>query len=211
VKPDVDYTLYLVTDEQLLASGDICSCVARAIEGGCTVVQLRDKTAGSRALYETAVKLRTVAARYGVPLIINDRADIAAAAGADGVHLGRGDLPYAAARRIMGDDKIIGLSASNMAEAAEAEKTGADYIGVGAMFKTATKTDAYVTTFEELKRIRAAVRIPIVAIGGINAETAHLFGDTGVNGVAAVSAIVGDPDPYNAARRLKSLFLNARG
>jgi len=206
----MDYTLYLVTD-RLPASGDICSCVARAIEGGCTVVQLREKTAKSREFYEIAVQLRTVTARYGVPLIINDRADIAAATGADGVHLGRGDLPYAAARRIIGDDKIIGLSASNMAEAVEAVKSGADYIGVGAMFKTTTKSDAGLTAMDELIRIRAAVSIPIVAIGGINAETIRAFKDTGIDGVAVVSAIVSDPDPFEAAKRLKSLFLQLRG
>jgi len=207
----MDYTLYLVTDRSLLASGDIYTCVAKAIEGGCTAVQLREKTAVSREFYETAVRLRAVTARYGVPLIINDRADIAAAADADGVHLGRNDLPYAAARRVIGDSKTIGLSASNAAEAVEAAESGADYIGVGAMFNTATKTDAGLTTFDELKRIRAAVDIPIVAIGGINAETICFFENTGIDGVAVVSAIIADPDPFEAARRLKSLFLNICG
>jgi thiamine-phosphate pyrophosphorylase len=206
MKPEIDYTLYLVTDRELMAAATIEECVEQAILGGCTVVQLREKTASSREFYQTAVKLRELTTRLNVPLIINDRVDIALAVNADGVHIGQGDLPYEEVRRIIGPDKIVGVSVSNVAEAQEAATQGADYLGVGAMFPTGTKTDSNLTSLVELWRIREIITIPIVVIGGINKDTVPLFKGTGIEGIAVVSAVVAQKDPAAAARELKSLF-----
>jgi len=211
VKRVIDYSLYLVTDRGLMAAGSIEECVEQAVRGGCTLVQLREKTASSREFYETAAQVRKITADLGVPLIINDRADIALAVNADGVHIGRDDLPLDAARRIVGENKIIGVSAHNLAEARTAVNMGADYLGVGAMFATGTKTNANPTSMEELRRIRAEVKLPIVAIGGINKNTLPLFAGTGIDGIAVVSAIVSQKDSMNAARELKTLFNSVIG
>ena len=206
MKREIDYSLYLVTDRELMAAAGIEECVEQAVSGGCTVVQLREKTASSREFYETAARVRKITADLGVPLIINDRADIALAVNADGVHVGQDDLPIDAARRIMGKDAIIGVSANNVTEARTAAALGADYLGVGAMFATSTKTDADLTSMDELRRIRAEIKIPIVVIGGINKNNAPLFAETGIDGIAVVSAIVAQKDPCGAARELKMLF-----
>jgi thiamine-phosphate pyrophosphorylase len=208
VKPEIDYTLYLVTDRELMAAARIEDCVEQAILGGCTVVQLREKTASSGEFYRSALNVREVTARLGIPLIINDRADIALAVNADGVHIGQKDLPCEAVRQIIGQDRIIGVSAGNLAEALAAAENGADYLGVGAMFATGTKTDANLTGKEELIRIRESVNLPVVVIGGINKETVPFFKGTGIDGIAVVSAIVAQKDPAAAARELKTLFLN---
>jgi thiamine-phosphate pyrophosphorylase len=210
MKPDVDYTLYLVTDRELMSSATVEESVEQAVLGGCTLVQLREKKISSADFYETAVKVREITARLGVPLIINDRADIALAVDADGVHVGRDDLPVRTVRRIIGPDKIVGVSADNLAESLDAAEGGADYLGVGAMYATGTKTDANITGMEELRRIRSAVSLPIVVIGGINKDTVANFRDTGVDGLAVVSAIVARPDVAGAARELKRLFLEIR-
>ena len=206
MKPKMDYSLYLVTDSALMAAKCIEECVEQAILGGCTVVQLREKTASSRDFYETAMAVRRITRKHGVPLIVNDRADIAEAVGAEGLHIGQDDLPYEAARRLLGPDKIIGISASNLAEAEEAVRLGADYLGVGAMFSTDTKTDASLTSMAELRQIRALTALPIVVIGGINMQTIPLFVGTGIDGVAVVSAIVAQADIAGAAREMKALF-----
>ena len=138
-----------------------------------------------------------------MPLIINDRVDVALAVDADGVHVGQSDLPAARVREILGPDKILGVSASSLKEALKAVEDGADYLGVGAMFATGTKTDADITTIEELKRIRQAVSVPIVVIGGINKQTLPLFAGTGIDGIAVVSAIIA-ADVEKAARELKN-------
>ena len=174
-------------------------------------MQLREKTASSREFYKTALHIREITARLGVPLIINDRADIALAVGADGVHIGQDDLDYDAVRRIIGHDKIVGVSASNLEEALAAADMGADYLGVGAMFATGTKTDANLTSMDELAQIRAKVSIPIVVIGGINKETVPLFSGTGIDGIAVVSAIVSQHNKVKAAQELKTLFQNTCG
>jgi thiamine-phosphate pyrophosphorylase len=206
MKRNVDYSLYLVTDRELMAAASIEECVEQAVSGGCTVVQLREKTASSRDFYEIAARVRKITADHGVPLIINDRADIALAVNADGVHIGQDDLPLDAARRIMGKDAIIGASVNSVTEALAAAALGADYLGVGAMFATGTKTDADITSMEELRRIRAEIKIPIVAIGGINKNNVPLFAGTGIDGIAVVSAIVAQKDARSAARELKALF-----
>lgn len=211
MKSNIDYSLYLVTDRELMAAYSIEECVEQAVRGGCTLVQLREKTASSREFYETAVRVRKITADLGVPLLINDRADIALAVDADGVHIGQEDLPLEAVRHIMGKDKIIGVSAGNMAEARAAADAGADYLGTGAMFATDTKTGANIMSMDELRRIRAEIKIPIVAIGGINKNTVPLFAGTGIDGIAVVSAIVSQKDAGGAARELKILFQNTMG
>ena len=211
MKRKIDYSLYLVTDRNLMVASGIEECVEQAVRGGCTVVQLREKTASSREFYETALRVRKITADLGVPLIINDRADIALAVNADGAHVGQDDLPPDAARRVMGKDAVIGVSVNNLTEALAAASMGADYLGVGAMFATGTKKDADIAGMDELRRIRAEIKIPIVVIGGINKDTVPLFEGTGIDGIAVVSAIVSQKDPCAAARGLKTLFRSTMG
>lgn len=180
--------------------------VEQAVRGGCTVVQLREKDCTSLEFYETAKKVKEITDRYQVPLIINDRVDIALAVGADGVHVGQDDLPAGEVRRILGPDKIMGVSAGSVAEAVKAEEDGADYLGVGAMYATSTKEDADVTSREELLRIREAVDLPIVVIGGINRSNYRNFKGIGVNGLAVVSAVIAADDIEAAARELSEGF-----
>lgn len=210
MKPDIDYTLYLVTDRELMSSPTIEELVEQAVRGGCTLIQLREKTASSRDFYETAMKVRALTTRLGVPLIINDRVDIALAVDADGVHVGQGDLPAGVVRKIIGSGRIVGVSVGNLAEALAAADAGADYLGIGAMFTTGTKGDAEITSMEELHRIRRAVALPIVVIGGINKQTVPQFWGTGIDGLAVVSAIVAQTDVAGAARELKAMFLEGR-
>ncbi len=207
MKPEIDYTLYLVTDQQLMNAPSIEIAVESAMKGGCTLVQLREKNLGSLAFYEMAQRVKQITEQYNVPLIINDRVDIALAVDADGVNVGQSDLPADIVRKLIGPDKILGVSASNLSEAMAASKAGADYLGVGAMFATGTKTDAELTAMEELWRIRDAISLPIVVIGGINKETTPLFSGSGIDGIAVVSAILSQPDIAEAAKELKKLFL----
>jgi len=212
MKNKIDYSLYLVTDRDLMLAASVEESVEQAALGGCTVVQIREKTAFSREFYEIAVRTRKVTKKYGIPLIINDRADIALAVDADGLHIGQKDLPYKEARRIMGKNKIIGVSASNLTEAvAAAAEKGVDYLGVGAMFITDTKKDADSTTMDELRLIREKIKLPIVAIGGINKSNIPLFAGTGIDGIAVVSAIVSQKDASGAARELMALFKSTMG
>ncbi len=180
--------------------------VEQAVRGGCTVVQLREKDCTSLEFYETAKKVKEITDRHQVPLIINDRVDIALAVGADGVHVGQDDLPAKEVRRILGPDKIVGVSAGSVKEAVKAEEDGADYLGVGAMYATSTKEDALVTSREELLRIREAVDLPIVVIGGINRSNYRNFKGIGVNGLAVVSAVIAADDIEAAARELSEGF-----
>ncbi|MCL2138357.1 MAG: thiamine phosphate synthase [Treponema sp.] len=211
MKPEIDYSLYLVTDSGLMVHNSIEECVEQAVQGGCTVVQLREKQMPSREFYETALRVKKITDHYGTPLIINDRADIALAVNADGLHIGQEDLPFHAARHIIGNGKIIGVSVSNLSQAMEAVEMGADYLGVGAMFATGTKTDAHLTSMDELKQICTTVKVPVVVIGGINENTVPLFKETGISGIAVVSAVVAQKDAEGAARKLKSLYKNISG
>ena len=182
--------------------------VESAVRGGCSVVQLREKTASSLEFYEYAQRVKHITGKYNVPLIINDRVDIAMAVDADGVHVGQSDLPAAVARSMIGKDKILGVSASSLAEAVAARDAGADYLGVGAMFATGTKTEAEITSMDELRRIRDEIKIPVVVIGGINLVTVPLFKGFNIDGIAVVSAILSKPDIEAAARELKKSFKN---
>lgn len=205
-KSKIDYSLYLCTDRSLMTAPTLEQAVNDAIKGGCTVVQLREKHATSREFYQLALSLKRITGYYGIPLIINDRLDIAAAVNAEGVHLGQKDLPADIARAVLGEEKIIGVSANNLQAAINAELDGADYIGVGAVFQTSTKTDTKPVTIDKLKEIRSAVKIPMVAIGGIKRSNISQLNGTGINGVAVVSAVIGSKNITAAARELKALF-----
>lgn len=207
MKNKIDYTLYLCTDRELMSCETIEQSVEEAVKGGVTLVQLREKDCSSRDFYDLAVRVKKITDEYNVPLIINDRADIALAVGCAGVHVGQSDLPCKELRRVMGD-KIIGVSAATIEEALQAKADGADYIGVGAMFATNTKTDARHVTKEQLAEIRAAVDIPIVIIGGINKNTLGQFKGMGVDGIAVISAIVSQTDIKAAAEEIKKLWNN---
>lgn len=206
MKHGIDYSLYLCTDRRLMTSPTIEASVESALRGGTTVIQLREKDCSSREFYELGLRVKKITERYNAPLIINDRVDIALAVGAAGVHVGQGDLPCKVVREIVGPDMIVGVSAATLEEAVRAEQDGADYLGVGAMYATATKTDTRPVSMEEILKIRAAVKIPIVVIGGINKQTLGNFKGTGVNGLAVVSAIVAQPDPEAAARELLRMW-----
>lgn len=207
MKSNIDYTLYLVTDRTLMSTERLETAVEQAILGGCTVVQLREKDCSTLDFYNTAVKIKEVTSHYNVPLIINDRIDIALAVDANGVHVGQSDIPAKIARKLIGSDKILGVSAANLEEAIKAQKDGADYIGVGAMFSTLTKTDAKLTSIDELKEIRKHISIPIVVIGGINKNTIPKFHGINIDGIAVVSAIISQPNIKEASQELKRIFL----
>lgn len=197
-----NYALYLVADSGLCPRDQLEKVTEQAILGGVTMVQLREKDGCGRAFYETALRLRELTRRYDVPLIINDRLDIALAVDADGLHIGQSDLPAAVARRLLGNGKLLGVSAQTVAQAEQAVADGADYLGIGAIFPTDTKKESEAMGVNELRRIRAAIDIPLVAIGGLNAQTLPLLQGTQIDGVAVVSAIVSAQDPKAAAQRL---------
>lgn len=197
-----DYSLYLVTDTDMCQRENILYVTERAINGGVTVVQLREKNISTREFYTEAVEMKKLCQRYSVPLIINDRLDIALAVDADGIHIGQRDMPIGVVRNIMGENKIIGVSAGNLAEAKLAESGGADYLGVGAVFHTNTKRDAADVGIDILKKVRKNINIPIVAIGGINHSNIDMLKDIGLDGIAVVSCIMASDDPYAAAIKL---------
>lgn len=205
-KNNVDYTLYLCTDRGLMTTDTVEESVRLAVAGGCGVVQLREKEISSAEFYRLAVNTKKITDEAGAALIINDRVDIALAADADGVHVGQSDLPAAVVRRLIGPDKLLGVSVATLEQAKQAAADGADYLGVGAMYATQTKTDADIVTMEELRRIRAAVDIPIVVIGGINRSTLGNFKGMGIDGLAVVSAVVAQVDITAAAKELIQLF-----
>ena len=204
MKPD--YSLYLVTDRMLMSTRTLGEAVGQAVSGGCTLVQLREKDISSLDFYALALEIKKITDSYGIPLIINDRIDIAMAAGAAGVHIGQNDIPADIARKVIGKDMLLGVSVSSAAEAVNAAEAGADYLGVGAMFPTGTKRDAKFVSMEELGEIRRTVDIPIVVIGGINSENAMLFRPMGIDGLAVVSAVIARHDIKKAAVHLKSQF-----
>jgi len=206
MKAKIDYSIYLVTDRDLMSTETLEEAVEQAIIGGCTLVQLREKDCSSLDFYNTAVKVKQITDKYNVPLLINDRLDIALAVDAAGVHVGQSDLPVAVVRKIIGEDKIIGISAGTLEEALKGQKDGADYLGVGAMYATGTKKDANITSMEELKKIRESVSLPIVVIGGINKERIKDFKGIGIDGLSIVSAIIAQKYIADATRELKTIF-----
>ncbi|ADL06817.1 thiamine phosphate synthase [Thermosediminibacter oceani] len=187
MKPD--FTLYAVTERSYLHGRDLVEAVEEAIRAGITVLQLREKDAPGREFYELALRLRELTRVYGIPFIINDRVDIALAVDADGVHVGQEDIPADVARKIIGPGKILGVSAKTVEEAIRAEKDGADYLGVGAIFPSPTKPSSEAIGLEGLIKIKNAVKIPVVAIGGITVQNANEVMATGVDGICCISAV----------------------
>ena len=204
MKPEISYRLYLVTDRDLMSSPTLEEGVEQAVQGGVTLVQLREKDCSSLEFYQTAQKVKAICDAHKVPLIINDRVDIALAVDAAGVHIGQSDLPAPVVRKIIGPDKILGVSAGTVAQAVQAQQDGADYLGVGAMFPTGTKTNTIPTSADTLKAICAAVSIPVVAIGGVTAQNLPTLAGTGIAGAAVVSAIFSQSDLAAAARTLRA-------
>lgn len=202
MKPVIDYSIYLVTDEACLHGRPLLKCVEEALAAGVTLVQYRAKTADGGVLYAEACRLKKLCDKYNVPLIINDRLDIALAVCAAGVHLGQDDLPCAVARRLLGEDFIIGVSAHNPAEAVKAVSEGADYLGCGAVFGTATKHDVAKLGLENLRAIRKAVAVPMVGIGGITADNYAEVLATGADGAAIVSGILAQDDIGSVVKKL---------
>lgn len=202
----LDLSLYLVTDTVQCGARGVVPTVAEALRGGVTAVQLRDPDATGRELHTLAVALRELLTGTGVPLLVNDRLDVALAAGADGVHLGQGDLPVTPARRLAPPGFLVGLSVSTVAETAEVAalpEGTVDYLGVGPVHATATKPHAPPALgLEQTARVRASTALPCVAIGGIDASIAEAVRRTGVDGLAVVSAVCGAEDPAAAARAL---------
>ena len=194
MKAQPDYSIYLVTDEGCLQGRALLDCVREALDGGVTLVQYRAKTASSAEMYAEALQLKALCDSFKVPLIINDRLDIAMAVGAAGVHLGQDDLPCAAARKILGEDYIIGVSAHNPAEAKAALQSGADYLGCGAVFGTATKADVKKLGTDGLAAICKAKGLPVVGIGGVTADNYREVRAAGADGAAIVSGILAQPD-----------------
>jgi thiamine-phosphate pyrophosphorylase len=203
----VDYSLYLITDRELVGPKDFLTSVRRALEGGVTLLQVREKSASSRAFYDIGLKLKALAAEFAVPLIVNDRVDLALSLDADGVHIGQDDLPLETVRRIIGKDKLLGYSVSNIEEAVYGEKRGADYLGAGPVYPTGSKPDARPAIgIEGLKAIRERVNIPVVGIGGIGPANLNQVKGTGIAGISVISAVLSQPDPYRAAKELSNLW-----
>ena len=202
--------LYLVTDRELCGTRSVEWVVEQAVAGGARYVQLREKDTSTRAFIELAVRLKTLLKPTGVPLLINDRVDVALASGADGVHVGQEDMPYKTARKLMGPTAIIGLSVETWADVVSAQSLAVDYLGVSPVFATPTKTDTKgMWGLEGLARIRAYSRHPLVGIGGLNAANAEAAVLAGADGIAVVSAICADPDPCRAARNLDEIVRQA--
>ncbi len=207
----IDYSLYLVTDRPLSRGRPLPEIVAAAVRGGVTCVQLREKACTTREFIAQAREIRALLQEHHVPLIINDRVDVALAVEAEGVHLGQQDMDLATARRLAGDRMIIGISAESLADAVAAELGGADYIGVSPIHATPTKTDtAPALGLAGLRAIRQAVDLPIVGIGGLNADTCAGAIQSGADGVAVVSAVSSADDPEAAARKLLEIIRGAR-
>lgn len=205
-KINVVYSLYLIAGSSLVGARNFLGCIREALSGGVTVVQLREKDISSRDFYHLGLQVKELTQEYQVPLIINDRLDVALAIEADGVHLGQTDLPAPAARRIMGSGKLLGLSVNNLDEALRAQDQGADYVGAGAVFPTTTKTDTQPISLANLALIKNKLQIPVLAIGGINDTNIPLLKKTCIDGFCTASAILGQDDIRQAAQDLKNIW-----
>ncbi len=208
---NIDHSLYVITDAKLSRGRSNRAVIAAAIRGGATIVQYRAKNTSTRQMIEEALELRELCHAQGIPLIINDRVDVALAVDADGVHVGQDDMPAAFARRLIGPGKILGVSAENVKEAQTAIAEGADYLGVGAVFATGTKADAGEPIgLQGLMRVARASAVPIVGIAGINAKNAASVIRAGAVGVAVISAVVSADDVESAVRELRRIVREAR-
>lgn len=202
--------LYLVTDRELCRGRDLKAVIHEAVKGGATCIQLREKAVSTRFFIEEALAVKAILAPYGVPLIINDRVDVALASEADGVHIGQDDMPYAVARRLMGPRAIIGLSVETWGDVEEAQSLDVDYIGVSPVFDTPTKTDTKgMWGLDGLARIRVFSKHPLVGIGGLNRTNAEDVIFAGADSIAVVSAVCAAPDPLSASRDLRNIIASA--
>lgn len=203
---DMDYSVYLVTDQFDFTQDEFLNIIEESLKGKTTMVQLREKHSSTLDFYNLAVKVKEITDKYNVPLIINDRLDIAQAVDAAGVHLGQDDMPCKVARKILGSDKLIGISAENYEDAKQGELDGADYLGIGAIQATPTKKDCSVIPREDLKKINETINIPYVAIGGVKEyNTREIVNKYGFNGVAIVSAIMKSSNPKEASTNFYKL------
>jgi thiamine-phosphate pyrophosphorylase len=198
-----DMRLYAITDRQWLGGKDFYEVVESVLAGGATFLQLREKQVSHEERVEIAKKIKKIALKYNVPFVIDDDVAAALESGADGVHIGQSDMEYDKARKLLGPDKIIGMTAKTRQQALLAEKLGADYIGVGAVFHTTTKKDAKDMTRDTLLEITDAVSLPVVAIGGISYDNMDTLKGTGVDGIAVISAIFANEDEKAATRSLR--------
>lgn len=197
--------LYAVTDRHWLGNRTLYDVVRESLEGGVTFLQLREKDLDDENFYKEAVRLQEMAREYGVPFVVNDNVEIAVRMDADGVHVGQDDMEAGDVRALIGPDKILGVSAQTVEQAVLAEKRGADYLGVGAVFPTGSKDDAVEVSHETLKAICEAVSIPVVAIGGITVNNTPELAGSGICGIAVISAIYGQKDIYQATVSLKKV------
>lgn len=204
----LDTTLYFITDSTSVPEERFLPAVEAACKGGATLVQLREKDKSTREYMDLAVATHEITARYGIPLIIDDRVDVALAIGAEGVHVGQSDMPVGIARKIMGPDKIIGATTKTIPQALEAYEQGADYLGCGAIYPTTTHVKTVITPVETLKEIVKAVPVPVNAIGGLNKDNIFVLKGSGIAGICVVSAIMKAADPELATRELKQAFLD---
>ncbi|MEF9918136.1 MAG: thiamine phosphate synthase [Eubacterium sp.] len=197
--------LYIVTDRSWLGSQTLQEQVKEVIDGGATCIQIREKGLEDDAFIKEAATIKVLTDAAGIPFIVNDNIDVALAIDADGVHIGQSDGAVAEAKRKLGSDKILGVSAQTLEQALSAEADGADYLGVGAVFPTSTKTDAVEVEFDTLRSICDAVQIPVVAIGGISEKTLPQLAGSNVDGVAVISAVFSQKDRRVAAKRIRAL------
>lgn len=197
--------LYAVTDRHWLNGASLYEQVEQAIEGGASFVQLREKELGQEAFLQEAIEIQKLCRNYHVPFVINDNVEIARSIDADGVHVGQSDMEAGNVRALIGEDKILGVSAQTVEQAVLAEKRGADYLGVGAVFHTGSKADASEVSFETLKAICEAVKIPVIAIGGIGRDNVLSLGGSGICGIAVISAIFAQKDIRGATSELRRL------
>ncbi len=200
----INWAVCLITDRHTAGDRALLDIVRAALQGGTTMVQFREKQANTRDMVELGRALRDLTQPAGVPLIVNDRLDVALAIDADGVHVGQHDMPAALARQLIGPRRILGVSAENVIEAQQAEQDGADYLGVGAVFATPSKADANAPIgIEGLAAVVRASRLPVLAIGGVTPDNTEQILRAGASGVAVIAAIIGAPDPQAAARAFR--------
>lgn len=203
---NIDYSLYLVTNSKNKRNQEFLDIIEESIKGGVSIVQVREKELDLIPFYEKAKAVKEITDKYNIPLIINDRLSIAIGLGADGAHVGQDDIDGSIARDILGPDRILGISAQTVEQAKKAEKDGADYIGCGAVFPTSTKEDADSVSIEEFKKIKEAVNIPVVAIGGIRIDNVKDLKGTNADGISVVSAIMDAEEPKEASEKLLEEF-----
>lgn len=208
MRKKIDYSLYLISDRNE-SIDEFVKKIEESILGGVKVVQLREKNCSTLEYIEIGKRVKALTDLYNVPLIVNDRVDVALAIDASGIHLGQDDMPIDMARKIMGTEKLIGISTRTIEEAIEAQKNGANYIGVGAIFNTDTKSDARKIHFDDIKKIKSSVHIPVLGIGGINKENIDTVKILGIDGICISSGILKEKNPKEAASYLLKKFINS--